>query len=48
VPEQLALDRLRFGSELVAPIAKRLRRYAMRRAILALIQIAALPGFMIG
>ena len=44
-PEQLASGRFRFGLELRPPVAERLQRQALRHAILPLIQITALPGF---
>lgn len=44
-PEQLASGHFRFGLKLRPPVPERLKRQALRRAILPLIQITALPGF---
>ena len=45
--EQFALWRIRFDSELLAPVLKCLLREAVKLTILPLIQIATLPSFML-
>src|SRR5438552_3319015 len=45
--EQLARERLRFGFELRAPVAKRLERKPLSLTILSLIQIALMPRLVV-